>query len=340
MIRLSAMGDVALSVPVIRAADTGSYKVLVLTRSFFAGFFSNIEGLEVFSAETLGRHKGLAGIIRLYREINSLYRIKVVLDLHSVLRSWLLGLLFMMRGIAVYRIKKGRKEKKDFIKYRLRNDLPHTAERYRDVFIRAGFSVGEPLIPAFSLSGKAVKKADEIIAGCKPSGFMMIAVSPFAKHRTKMWPLDKMESLMAILTERKKVFFLLFGGKDEASYLELLAGRFDHSLVVAGKHDLQTELALISRVRFTISMDSSNMHIAALSGIPTVSIWGGTHPDTGFAPLGSQAHLQIGLRLEDPDCRPCTVFGKGDCLREDVKYKCLEDISPDMVYNKIKELML
>ncbi len=339
VIRLSAMGDVALSVPLIRAADTGSYKVLVLTRSFFAGFFSNIEGLEVFSAETGGRHKGLAGIVRLYRDINSSYRIRMVLDLHSVLRSWLLGSLYLIRGTRVYRINKGRKEKRDFIKHRLRSDLPHTIDRYRDVFSKAGFSVGEPVIPAFSLSGDAEKKADELIAGNIPAGHMIIAVSPFAKHWTKMWPLSKMESLMTLLSEREKVSFLLFGGKDEAADLELLADMFANSLVVAGKHDMQTELALISRVTFMISMDSSNMHMAALSGIPTVSIWGGTHPDTGFAPLGSQPHTQIGLRLEDPDCRPCTVFGKGECIREDVKYKCLEDISPDMVYNKIKELM-
>lgn len=339
VIRLSAMGDVALTLPVLRAAYTGNYRMLVLTRAPFAGFFSNIEGLEVFRAETGDRHKGLAGIIRLYRDINSSYRIRMVLDLHSVLRSWVLGLLYLLRGMPVYRVDKGRKEKRDFIKQRQRSDLPHTVDRYRNVFSAAGFRVGKPVIPAFSLSGDAQKMADEIIAGRIPAGHTIIAVSPFAKHRTKMWPLSKMESLMTLLSGQGNVFFLLFGGKEEAAELEHLAGRFDNSLVVAGKYDLQTELALISRVKFMISMDSSNMHMAALSGIPTVSIWGGTHPGTGFAPLGTQVHLQIGLRLEDPDCRPCTVFGKGDCIREDIKYRCLEDISPDMVYNKIKGLM-
>lgn len=339
VIRLSAMGDVALSLPVLRSADTGNYGILMLTRTPFAGFFSNIEGLEVFRADTGGRHKGLAGIIRLYRDINSSYRIRMVLDLHSVLRSWVLGLLYLLKGAGVYRIDKGRKAKRDFIKHRQSSDLPHTVDRYRDVFLRAGFRAGKPVIPAFSLSGDAEKEADKIIAGSIPEGHMIVAVSPFAKHRTKMWPSGKMKSLMSLLTEKEKVFFLLFGGREEEVSLALLAGGFDNSLVVAGKYDLQTELALISRVSFMISMDSSNMHMAALSGIPTVSIWGGTHPDTGFGPVGTQAHLQIGLRLEDPDCRPCTVFGKGDCIREDIKYRCLEDISPDMVYNKMKGLM-
>lgn len=339
VIRLSAMGDVALSLPVLRSVDTGNYGMLVLTRTPFAGFFSNIEGLEVFRADTGGRHKGLAGIIRLYRDINRSYRIRMVLDLHSVLRSWVLGTLYLLKGAGVYRIDKGRKAKRDFIKHRLSSDLPHTVDRYRDVFFRAGFTVGKPVIPAFSLSGDAEKEADEIIAGSIPAGHMIVAVSPFAKHRTKMWPLSKMKSLMSLLTEQEKVFFLLFGGREEADDLALLAGGFNNSLVVAGKHDLQTELALISRVSFMISMDSSNMHMAALSGIPTVSIWGGTHPDTGFAPIGIQRHLKIGLRMKDPDCRPCTVFGKGDCIREDIKYRCLEDISPEMVYNKMKGLM-
>ncbi|MDZ7737597.1 MAG: hypothetical protein U5K32_00725 [Bacteroidales bacterium] len=116
VIRLSAMGDVALSVPVIRAADTGSYKVLVLTRPSFAGFFSNIEGLEVFSAETGGRHKGLPGIIRLYREINSLYNIKMVIDLHSVLRTWLLGLIISFKGYQRIQDKQGKEGEKRIYK--------------------------------------------------------------------------------------------------------------------------------------------------------------------------------------------------------------------------------
>lgn len=339
VIRLSAMGDVALTLPVLRTADTGAYRILVLTRSSFTGFFSNIEELEVFGAETAGRHKGLAGIIRLYRDIISLYRVGMVLDLHSVLRSWILSLLFLVGGRPLYRINKGRKEKRDYINKRLRKDLPHTLDRYRDVFTRAGFSTGKDLIPAFSLSAAAEKKAAGIIATNIPAGLIMIGVAPFAKHRTKQWHLSKMESLMALLNEGANVFFLLFGGKDETGRLELLAGSFPNSLVVAGSYDLQTELALIKRMRFMISMDSSNMHMAALSGIPTVSIWGGTHPGTGFAPPGTQPQRQIGLRLVNPDCRPCTVFGKGECIREDVKYKCLEDISPEMVYNKMKGMM-
>ncbi|MDZ7737598.1 MAG: glycosyltransferase family 9 protein [Bacteroidales bacterium] len=218
----------------------------------------------------------------------------------------------------------------------MRKDLPHTVDRYRDVFSKAGFSVGEPFIPAFSLSGKAEKEAAEITASSNPAGHKMIAVSPFAKHRTKMWPLGKMESLMALLTEREKVFFMLFGGRDEAGDLELLAGKFPNSLVVAGGYDLQTELALISRMQFMISMDSSNMHMAALSGIPTVSIWGGTHPDTGFAPVGDQGHIIIQTPNSELGCRPCSVYGAKPCIRKDVINKCLEMISPGMVAEDIK----
>jgi len=337
VIRFSAMGDVALTTPVLRSVDKGNDKMLVLTRPSFADFFFNFEGVEVFTADLERRHKGLAGIIRLVRHINRDFNIKQVVDLHSVLRTWLIDLLYILKGTKVYRIDKGRRGKKKFIKYKNEINLPHTTERYSDVLKRAGLNIGTPLIPSFRLSDEANRKATEIIRHNVPAGYVIIGISPFAKHRTKSWGVDNIRKLMQLIQSEHDVYFFLFGGKEEATGLESLASSFDNCHIIAGKHSTGTELAIISRLRLMISMDSANMHLAALSGIRTVSIWGGTHPAVGFAPAGDQEHIIIQTPNSELGCRPCTVYGKGECVRKDVKYKCLNLIDHRAVFRKIEE---
>ena len=339
VIRFSAMGDVALATPVLRSVDTGTDKILVLTRPAFKTFFENLENLDVYTADLGGRHKGLRGLIRLFRDINRDHNIKLVIDLHSVMRSWLTGFLYSIKGVKVYRIDKGRKEKRDLLKGKLKKYLPHTTDRYRNVFARAGYKLGGLIIPSFIPGEAAEEEARELISKKVPASAALIGVSPFARHKAKMWDIRKMKKLMGLLTEHKQVFFILFGGRDELGGLEQLAAGFDNSLVAAGRYRLDTELAIISKTDLMISMDSANMHLAVLSGVATVSIWGGTHPMAGFAPAGDQGHLIVQTPTEDLDCRPCTVYGKGKCIRRDVKYKCMEGISPEMVYSKMTGFM-
>ena len=67
VIRLSAMGDVAMTVPVLRTvvATYPKVKITVLTRKFFEPIFSDIDNVEVYYADVDGRHKGVLGLSRL-----------------------------------------------------------------------------------------------------------------------------------------------------------------------------------------------------------------------------------------------------------------------------------
>lgn len=331
------MGDVALTAPVVRAVDPEAHKILILSRSSYAEFFNQNDSAEVIKADLKGRHKGLTGLIRLVRDINRDFKISQVIDLHSVLRTWIIDLLFRFKGIKVCTIDKGRKAKKRFIKSKDIVNLPHTTKRYSDVFRRAGVNIGDPVIPSFRPSFEDNRKALEIFRNNVQPGRILIGISPFAKHKTKSWGVENISRLMSLLQTNYDVFFFLFGGNEEVAGLRSLATPFDNCYIIAGKHSTGTELEVISRLRVMISMDSANMHLAALSGTRTVSIWGGTHPLTGWAPSGNQSHIIIGVGMDVLECRPCTIYGRGNCIRKDIKYKCLIDIKPEMVYSKIKE---
>ena len=64
--------------------------------------------------------------------------------------------------------------------------------------------------------------------------------------------------------------------------MQLFSPGLADSVNTAGNLTLDEELALMSRLDLMIAMDSSNMHMAALSGTKVISIWGGTDPLTGF----------------------------------------------------------
>ena len=96
VIRTSAMGDVALTVPVLRGMreQYPDVELVLVTRASFKPFFTSFTGLELFHPDLKNRHKGVAGIFRLFKDLRRQYKIDHVIDLHDVVRSKILRLLF------------------------------------------------------------------------------------------------------------------------------------------------------------------------------------------------------------------------------------------------------
>lgn len=333
VIRTSAMGDVSLVAPVIRAMKEQfpEIEIVMLTRQIYSPFFRTIEGIKFFHPEFSKRHKGLLGIIRLSMDLKKTGKFDYVIDLHDVLRSKVLRYLFRIAGTPVAVIDKGRDEKKQVITGRRRDYLKHTVERYAGTFHRAGFQVqpgtGLSIIPQSS----AFEKIKEIL---EIQGVINIGVAPFAKHHLKRWPGENMISLLQMISSRYHSHFWLFGGRDESESLEKIRKAVSGSESLAGRLTLDEELALMSRLDFMISMDSSNMHMAALAGTKVISIWGATDPVTGFGAWQQPGEYTVRIPYTELTCRPCTIFGKGSCRRGD--HACMNWLTPDMVYEKIE----
>ena len=85
----------------------------------------------------------------------------------------------------------------------------------------------------------------------------------------------------------------------------------------------------MAQLDLMISMDSANMHLASLLGVPVVSVWGSTHPYAGFYGWGQSGENAVQVELY---CRPCSVFGNRACYRGDLA--CLQSISPVVIYER------
>ena len=283
--RLSAMGDVAMTVPVLRAFvnQYPNVRITVVSRPFFKPFFEGIPNLTFFAFDEKERHKGFKGLLRLFRDLKIL-QIDAFADLHNVLRSKVVRTLFALSGKKTATVDKGRKGKKELTRTenKIFKQLPTMFKRHAKVFEELGFPVdlSTPVFPEKAILDNEIK---ELIGDNYQK---LIGIAPFAQYDSKVYPLDLMQEVINQLAENKTQKILLFGGgKKEIERLNSLANDKENVIVIAGKIKFQQELRLISNLDVMLSMDSGNAHIAAMLGIKVISLWGATHPYAGFSPF-------------------------------------------------------
>ncbi len=327
IIRFSALGDIAMTVPVVKnlLQQNPSLRVTFVSVPFVKPFFVGIERLDFFAADIKKEYKGVLGIWKLARHIKKQVAFAAVADLHDVLRTKLLR-FFLGKETAI--INKGRKEKKELTRAANKKLRPLKTgfQRYAAVFEELGF-----LLHLNIEKGYLNLPTDESLLPFKKDKAVLIGLAPFAKHNAKMYPLDKMFKVVQLLTQNDNVKLLLFASKAELPLIEYWPAQAKNVFIMAGKLNLDQELNVISQLNAMISMDSANMHLASLFGVPVISIWGGTHPFLGFYGWG-QSYDNI-LQTDLP-CRPSSVFGNKDCPVHGAA-GCMQQISPEMVAEKV-----
>ena len=330
------MGDVAMTIPVLKAVldQNPTIKITFLSKPFLKPLFTDLDRVTFFEVDLKNKHKGFFGIFNLFLELKKL-NVDAVADLHNVLRSNILYILFKLSGIKSVQIDKGRKEKHALTrtKNKVFKQLKTTHQRYADVFTKLGISANLSN-PKF-LPKEIISKELTNLTGLKNKTWLGIA--PFAQHASKMYPIDLMEQVIAELDNEQNLKILLFGGgKKEIEQLELLSKKYKNTLNMAGKCSLTDELAIISNLDCMVSMDSGNAHFAAMFGIPTISIWGITHPYTGFAPFNQPKDYAILPDLKKYPNIPCSIYGNKVCEGyEDV----MRTILPKTIVQKIEKVL-
>ncbi len=319
LMRFSALGDVAMTVPVVREflRQNPETKILFLSREKFKPLFEGIQNLDFYTADLTGKHKGIFGLAQLAKELNQ-FEFEAIVDLHNVLRTQILRKLVSVRKSAS--LDKGREERKALIRKenKIKKPIKPMPERYADVFRSLGYEL--------NLSHKLPENRET-----KENA---IGIAPFAMYEGKMYPPEKMRSIALKIAENGvKVY--LFGGKNEAEELENWEKLNPNIVSVAGKFSLKEELELIKKLKLMVSMDSANMHLASLAGTRVISIWGNTHPFMGF--LGYGQSMDDVIQDESLAQRPTSVFGKESKNAKKTDY--FENISEESVLEKIQSAL-
>ena len=340
VIRFSALGDVAMAVPVIYslAKQHPDIRITVLSRNMARPLFENLApNVGFMGADLKGEYRGIRGLNALYRRLTA-KQFTAIADLHSVLRSEFLRMRFNMANCRVAHINKHRKGRRKLTSddNRQLSQQPTTFQNYVEVFERLGYSINIQFTSIFPPEGGDLSVLPAVM-NVKNAGEQWIGIAPFAAHEGKIYPTPLMHQVIAQLTQQHpKARLFLFGrGEKEDKYFTEWCQEFPTCTYVS-RHveSMNEELVLMSHLEVMLSMDSANMHLASLTGIPVVSIWGATHPFAGFMGWNQTKDNVI---QADLDCRPCSIFGQKPCKYGD--YACMNMIKPEIVVEKINTLL-
>ena len=320
-IRLAAMGDVAISVPVVFsfARNYPQHTLYVLTKQAFEPLFAEAPANVHVLGIQLKNYDSFFGLIRLYREVLRPLKIDAVADIHHVMRSWVLDACLWLQGARIACREKGKKERLALLHHRIHRPLKAYYQRFADVFAALGYPIQwdfQPLQPACPLPS---------------DDRQWVGIAPFSAQQGKVYPLRKMKEVVGRLSELPGVRILLFGGgKAEADVLQAWAAEYPHTESLVGRYSLSEEMGIMRRLTVMLSMDSANMHMASLTGTPVLSVWGPSHPYVGFRPWGQSEENYI---QTDLPCRPCSEWGAKPCKRGD--WACMEQLTVGQLVERI-----
>lgn len=298
-----------MAVPVLRAllANYPELKITVVSRGFFAPFFAEFKQVEFLAVDLNQRHKGALGLYRLYKDIKATGA-EALADFHGVLRSKIVGFYARIFGMPVVQLDKGRKEKKALTQGENKDFRPlkRTVERYATVLRELGFSL-DLTQPRFPEKPSLEQEIAQVMGS--PEN-VWIGIAPFAQHQPKVYPMDLMRQVIQGLSERGNINVYIFGaGAKESAMIDELALDLPRVKNMAGALKFPQELKAIANLDAMLSMDSGNAHIAAMYNVPTVTLWGATHPYAGFAPFAQPLENALTADRNRYPLLPTSIYG-------------------------------
>lgn len=340
IMRFSALGDVAMTVPVVYslAKTYPDVRITVLSRGYARAFFEDLApNISFMEADVKHEYHGIRGLNALYRRLTA-KNFTAIADFHDVLRSEYLRMRFTVEGYKVAHVDKHRRMRRMLTaqQHKRMDQLPSPFKNYTDTLARLGYPVTLDFRSIFPEGGGNINLLPAVI-GPKKNYEQWIGIAPFAAHTGKVYPVRLMRQVVDMVTGRyPKARLFLFGrGPEEEKTFGQWAAEIPRCIYV-GRHleTMQQELILMSHLDVMVSMDSANMHLASIVGTPVVSVWGATHPAAGFMGWNQTADRAVQIDLP---CRPCSIYGNKPCLRGD--YACMRNIPPEHIAGRVTAVL-
>ena len=329
LVKLSALGDVVHSLPVLMAIRQQAPQSVIhwLAEETAADLLVGHPALDRLwlSPRRSWRHGLVSGTqttLKFWKEFRK-ESYDVVLDLQGLIKSAIF--VFLSRGVR----KIGFGDEKEPAEWALNEVLPaydlerHALERYLDLLMPLGLT--RPQVPLYGLE-PSLDSLDYVRQNLGVKGDApLLILHPMALWDSKLWPSEHWEVLARTL--RNKGCQVVFSGAQADQPLISRLAAASGTLDMAGKTNLQQLIALYSLADLVVSTDTGTMHLAAALQKPVVALFGPTAPwRTG--PYGSGHRV---LRIGAP-CSPCF-------MRKCPDPYCLGNIEPDQVVEAVNQML-
>lgn len=316
-LRFSSMGDVAISVPVIYKLleNNKNLQIDFYTKKPFSDLFIHKnERLKVLEVDFKNKYSGFLGLLKLFFYIKK-QRYDFVIDIHNVLRTWVLGLFALLFNIKLFVVDKQRSKKKAILNKK-KEKVDRVYKTYLNTFKKTGIDI------SFSWEIRKIKKQNKYVVG----------VSPFASNKGKTLPLKILYSLLEEVSKKTNIEYVFYGSKNEKIIINSFLENKKINYYISKSKSIKEEILEMRNLDFMISMDSANMHLSSIAKTPVFSIWCSTKPNLGFLGIGQSKDMII--ENDKLSCSPCSVFGTNKCINKN-KFECY-NIS---VKNSVKKIL-
>ena len=328
IIRLSAFGDVAMTVPAISVLRDNhpGVKITILTTEFFSTLYNQIPNINFLFFKP--KHKSIYGLFHLSRQIMQINPDHII-DLHDVLRTKILRIFLAFKFNRILIIDKGRKEKKSLINGTIFRRLKTMHQRYADVFSLEKMNIDLELFNTYSKIN-INNKIHEFDLNKR-----LIGIAPFAGHNCKEYSLANILKLIDLIGPSYQI--LIFGAPgEEEKKIKKISQEKTNTHIISSNYSLSEQMAVISNLDVMISMDSANGHIASLFGVNVITIWGATHPFTGYSPFNQPNKNSIIPDLKKFPKVPVTIYGS-KCPKD--YHNAINSIRPEIIFKRVKQIV-
>jgi heptosyltransferase-2 len=313
IIRLSSLGDILLTTPVVRAIKNKfpEAKIDFLLRKEYQETYKynpNISKLLI-----LDRGDKISEIISALKSTGY----DLVIDLQNNFRS---RKITRNLNSKVYRYNKPTLNKFFLVNFKINrfDKILKIPEMYSNSW--KGIELDEKGPELFLPNDIETRIHDEnnIIGFC-----------PGSKHFTKQWLEEYFISLGKSLVE-KRFKIVLFGGKEDQEICKRIANEINGAVNLSSDNKLLNMAAEMKKCRLIVCNDSGLMHTATAVDAPVVALFGSTVEEFGFFPYKSQSLV---LENKSLNCRPCSHIGRSECPKG--HFKCMKEITPQIVFDKL-----
>jgi len=301
-IRLQAMGDVVITLPYLRGLRESlppSTELDLLTREETKGIPGSIHLFDNVYALGGGRdHKKimLHTLMMLPRLL--LRRYDVILDLQNNIYSDIVRKTLRPKAWAMYD------------KY----SPVSAAERYRLTIGAVGLG---PNQASHSLLLKDATKGLDLLYNKGWNGVDdLVALNPAGAFITRNWDIDSFAAFARLwLLQRPRTQFIVLGTSFIAAKAAELRRQLGSRLLdLTGQTTTEEAFSILRHVKLILSEDSGLMHMAWISGVPTLALFGSTRSDWS-RPVGDHTLLLSSSDLPCGGCMQATCrFGDVHCL--------------------------
>lgn len=325
IIRLSSIGDIILTTPLLRSVKKTypDASITYITKKQYAGLLA--DSPYISELIPFDQSEGFRGLRKIKRRLRNQH-FDACLDIHKNLRSGFLRFGLGARLITTYPKYIIRRSLLVRFKFNLYRHIKPVYLRYFEAARKLGVHY-DGNGSEIHFGQAATEKATGILSGL---GYKfdrpLIVICPGATYFNKKWLPGGFVSTARQLMDERSAFVIIHGGRDDKDQCESIAKEIGAgAFSLAGTLSLPETAALLRLSTLVIANDSGLLHLAQSQKRPVVGIYGPTTRELGFFPMEQNSTVVETLL----PCRPCTPKGLNYCPKG--HFRCMNDITPEMV---------